>query len=391
MIAFNDEIYYAVAIGNLDGDSYPDLLIGGTEGLQWYESYGDNTFSLVDSFAGATVRDIIFYGYADADDSNGDPGSNKGAKPQVAYIASGDITGDPNDLATGGKVQTLVATSNNQATLTTLVENDNRIYHTAYPCDFDEDGLVEMFASIQFADNLASGDTHLYEIDASGVPHYIKNIEYGKAGTRGIGAAYFDGDDTMDIFVGAGNVLQWYEYNGTDDNGLKWRKTLLYKRIEQIAFADYDNDGAMGVFISQSASGGGGNTDWFEANGTDNSWSFRTHILAYHHSNVLAPGDWDGDASMDILFGCRWDDYAQKPLLWHENNGDNSSNYVDIFNQYAYQGMDGVLLSYPKECGDLGTFYNRTDLNQDCIVDIDDLLIFSGEWLTDSRESVVVN
>ena len=39
------------------------------------------------------------------------------------------------------------------------------------------------------------------------------------------------------------------------------------------------------------------------------------------------------------------------------------------------------ILEMPRRCGDLGTIYPPGDLNQDCRVDIDDLVVFVEQWL----------
>jgi len=39
------------------------------------------------------------------------------------------------------------------------------------------------------------------------------------------------------------------------------------------------------------------------------------------------------------------------------------------------------ILEMPRRCGDLGTIYHPGDLNEDCRVDIDDLVVFFEQWL----------
>jgi hypothetical protein len=62
------------------------------------------------------------------------------------------------------------------------------------------------------------------------------------------------------------------------------------------------------------------------------------------------------------------------------------SGWIDSVAMSTFTGefdITDFVLPDPQQCGDVGTVYNDTDLNNDCIVDLADFNVLAGEWLAD--------
>ncbi len=299
IINYCAQTFNTVAFGNLDGDQYPDLLVGGSSGLRWYEARSNDTVTQVASWLGSgyNVKDIKFYGNS-------------------AYIAK------------AGSVWRLDASGNDSASLTTMTSNSSRTYNTVAPSDFDNDGKVELVVGWQNNSSPTSGQTDLYE-DRGTSASWIKTLTYSYSGGDDDIAGNFDGDSYVDVFISrgtssAGKETDWYEADGTDNN-LVYRQRLSYRRAQHLLLTDFDGDGNQDLIASLTENGEA--TSWYEATG-DNTMAWVTHFNSNHRSGALAVGDWDGDGAMEVWYGSKPGIYG---VQWREAAGDDASNYLGQF------------------------------------------------------------
>ncbi len=304
IVGYCAQTFNTVAFGNLDGDNYPDLLVGGSYGLRWYEARSDNTATLVQSWIGAgyNVKDIKFYGNS-------------------AYVTK------------AGAVWRIDANGNDSATVVSLISNSSKTYNTVAPADFDNDSKVELVVGWQWNSNPASGQTDLFE-DAGSSANWIRTLVHSYSGGDDDIAGNFDGDSFVDVFISrgtssGGKQTDWFEADGTD-NGLVWHKTVSYRRAQHLILADFDGDGNQDLIGSMTENGEA--TTWWESTG-DNSISWITNLNNYHCSGALAVGDWDGDGKMDIWYGSKPGVYG---VQQGEATGDNSWSGLGQFSGQQY-------------------------------------------------------
>lgn len=95
-----------------------------------------------------------------------------------------------------------------------------------------------------------------------------------------------------------------------------WLLVVLAATVS--CYADFDADNAADMFLVLN----GGQTSWFESDGTDNTVTSVLNV-GPSTSTAVAAGDIDGDTNFDILIGT-----AGGNLQWYETNGDDSKVFV---------------------------------------------------------------
>jgi hypothetical protein len=122
-------------------------------------------------------------------------------------------------------------------------------------------------------------------------------FQFGSAGDDKFTPGDYDGDGRVDVAVFRNSSGVFYVQRSSDNTVIGFQFGL--PGDEPVA-RDYDGDGRTDFAVvrrSGSPSGMGGTMTWFINNSSDNS--FRTVQFGFA-SDVVAPGDYDGDGRFDI-------------------------------------------------------------------------------------------
>ncbi|OHB56949.1 MAG: hypothetical protein A2Y12_09005 [Planctomycetes bacterium GWF2_42_9] len=286
------ETFDEMAVGDLDGDSYMDLIVCGSGGVKWYESRSADSVTLVDDWSGSSYNDVQF----------GDHG---------AYIAK------------NGAVELLRATADNTAAIGTLDSSSSHIYRTACPSDFDADGIEELLVGWTYTTDPCGGHTDLYEVNSSNHTLEYSYTLWDRSGIQ-FACGYLDNDSYMDVIVGryqssTGGYTQWLEATGSDD-ALVYRRTIHPavpddndRAPHRAQIIDIDEDGYNDLLLS-SHNGkwwAGKSTvrraDIYEANGDNQQPILRATPSGWRQCGMFTAGDYDDDGLVDIFMAPNWD------------------------------------------------------------------------------------
>jgi enediyne biosynthesis protein E4 len=202
----------------------------------------------------------------------------------------------------------------------------------AAPCDFDFDGDTDIYVT-----NYRLTDNFLWRNNGDGTfsdAAVELEVEGGRV-AHSNGAHWFDcdNDGDADLFVvnlkhniAGQQPTVLYRNNGdgsftniTDAAGLRRKPDAGYPdEIDQInaAVGDFDNDGRLDLFITESCQGGtnssdipppyrvaGGESRLYRNRGDGTFEEIRSDILNRPDTWGAAAGDYDGDGRLDILVG----------------------------------------------------------------------------------------
>jgi Ca2+-binding EF-hand superfamily protein len=409
------------AIGDLNGDGYPDLLVASStcgDRMVWYQS-PSWTKHVISTLGGWST-------YMQVADLNGD-GWMDVIIP--AWYRSGDM-GDENGLEwwenTGGGVSWV------------------RHYiglpmgHDVEVADLDADGLPDLVTRLQGGEGVAveiwrqsrvGGAlqwTHrtltglpqgeglaVADISGDGYPDIVlgaiwlenpHDLMQGpwtphtcttswSAEAAKTKAADLNGDGRLDIVLApaesAGDPpykVCWYEAPADPRSG-GWTEHVIDPDTERVLHSlqvgDIDGDGDPDVVAAEMHQGDDPDEVRVYANGGQGlSWT--KHVIATNGSHNLQLGDVDGDGDID-LFGTNWDGDAStgnQVDLWRNDLSQNNHVAYDINADGRVDVSDLLLLAqdFGSRGGDLRYAATR-DLNKDVQIDVSDLLILAGNWL----------
>lgn len=267
----------AAAWGDADADGWLDLFLSNYGENVFYHNNGDGTFSdktqetglggLKGFWTGASwadfnldgVLDLYVCGYVKYEDTG-----EFGASQQYNVEVPANI--NPSAFE---PERNLLYRNNGNGTFSEIavkagVAGQNGKSLSAAWCDFDEDGLPDLYVANDVSDNvfLRNLGNELFEE----ISHNALVADY--RGAMGIGIGDWDGDEDMDIFlthwIAQENALynnksaQFAGNNSSQSNVIRFMDEADRYGLGQIAldyigwgtsFFDYDNDGRLDLFV----------------------------------------------------------------------------------------------------------------------------------------------
>ncbi len=301
----------AAAIGDLNNNGIPDVLLAYATGLQLMESTGNNTWALLPGCTwawGATTNNIksIAVGNVDDDSETLDflyvytkdavntgelmwrtysvvdnaPVINWRAKfngfADFESVRLGDVDGD-------GKNEIIASRSNGQVVFITAVEGKK---------------LLELPFAVSI-DSAASGNA----LAVSPSPLHI--FPKPSAGKKDM------------VIIGGQGSAGWFQSGGI--SGQIDYLGQIVDKATSVTLGDFDNDDKLDLFVGKNGAEG----TWYEANGTFGRFMPVQSIGSGTLPNGLAVGDFDGDGKGDLFNCVSWGN-----CYWYKSDADNTKRTV---------------------------------------------------------------
>lgn len=300
------------AWGDFDNDGDLDLFVAFyNESNVLYSNNGDGTFTQVSS------------GLA----------SFTGASGSVSWA---DINNDGDlDLFVGiGNGNDLLYINNGDGTFTrdftSVIANDGAPTTGNSWADYDGDGDIDLFVATTANDRLYRNNNDSTFTLVTGDPVVSDNV-WSNGGSWGD----YDNDGDLDLFVTTGTTNsalanRLYKNNG---NGGFTRITTgsfvtdLGTSMSG-AWADYDNDGWLDLFVANTSANGNGQNDFLYHNNADGTFTrITTGVIVTDNADTrgAAWADYDTDGDLDLYVS---NEVNQTDRLY-QNNG-NSNHYISI-------------------------------------------------------------
>lgn len=187
--------------------------------------------------------------------------------------------------------------------------------------DYDNDGDLDVFVA-----NYSGQQAFLYQNNGNGTFTDVASSAGILSGTNGVGVAWgdYDNDGDMDIFVGnygQAPFLYRNNGNGTFSDVASSAGVGVVANTVGSAFADYDNDGDLDLYVSNST----GVQDFLYRNNGDGTFTdvaAGAGIVDLIGTNGVAWADYDGDGDMDLFAA------HDGPNSLYRNNG--NGTFTDV-------------------------------------------------------------
>jgi hypothetical protein len=291
----------AAAWGDFDGDGDPDLLLG------WTPATGESVVTLYRNTAGTFTDTTTGVGLM----------VPAGAVRQPAWI---DFDGDGDlDLFIAFRDRANALYRNEAGTFTDVASSlnldDARRTVGAVWFDFDEDGDLDVAVANMDGDANGlfrnDGATFTDVAAAAGVAAAGRPLKLAAHGTVRLCAADVEGDGRFDLFAANYGPLGFLSNRGQgvfEDRSAAWQ-VAIDSRYDTCAFADFDHDGRLDLYVNGTVTGGASWQDTlFRNTGSAfadvTPWAIR-RLQASHGAQWA---DVDGDFDLDLaLTGARPD------------------------------------------------------------------------------------
>jgi enediyne biosynthesis protein E4 len=284
-----------------DNDGWLDLFVSNTLSQNdfLYHNNGNGTFTRIT--AGAAVNDG-----ASASGATWGDYDNDGALD--LFVAT-----PANNLLYHNQADGTFARITNS-----IVANDGGTSSSPSWADYDKDGDLDLYVSNN------PGPKFLYRNEGNGTFTKVTNgiLITDPGNVAGSTWGDYDNDGNLDLFVsGAGNNSVLYH----NDGGGNFTKITTGILVNEgtggfgSAWADYDNDGWLDLFVCAGGLVGPANNFLYHNNGNGTFTKITSGAIVTDSGNWLraAWGDYDNDSFLDLFVS----NYAGNNALYH-NNGD---------------------------------------------------------------------
>jgi hypothetical protein len=348
-----------VAWGDYDGDGYLDLFVSnfGTPRNFLYRNQGDGSFARITSGAIATddpnSEGCVWGDYDNDGDSDlfvavglsgndllyQNDGTGTFSKVTIGSIVSsggssrGAAWGDyDNDgfidlFASNERGQNNFLFHNNgggsftNVTGGTIVTDGGNSAGCAWG-DYDNDGFLDLFVPNNNENNF------LYHNNHDGTFTKINSGRIVTDGGSSLGAAWgdYDNDGFLDLFVANANQRNFLYRNNADGTFTRIMSGSIVTDVGYswgAAWADYDNDGFLDLFVANGPPSGPGQNDFLYHNNGDGTFTKITTGSLVNDGAIgdgCAWGDYDNDGFLD-LFVTNLN--GQNNLLYRNNGNSN--------------------------------------------------------------------
>ena len=293
---------------DIDGDGDPDLVASaegnatGTDGqtISWFENQ-------IGESGGFASRKII---------------TNNVSEPAEVYAADVNGDGDPDVLSASwsdnrvawyeNQVGDPGADSDGFGAQQTIFQQSASYPQSVSAADLDGDGDLDVLTGSEDDDRLAWHENQIGEPEADGDgfgPRQVISTAYDWP--EPVQAADLNGDGRLDVLVAShqNNTVAWHENQG--DGRFSAQKTIdNVPGATEVATGDLDGDDDLDIVLGAS----NGEVKWYENDGSG-GFSPRTITGAFGKTGVVATADLDGDGTLDALSA----DKSGQQILWHPN------------------------------------------------------------------------
>jgi hypothetical protein len=164
-----------------------------------------------------------------------------------------------------------------QVTSGSIATDSEHSYDPAW-ADYDNDGYLDLFVAARVADR---ENNMLYHNDGGGTftrmtSDVVGSIASDPAIFAGCAWGDFDNDGFVDLFVTHGDDINYLYHNNGDGSFTRILTGSLVNDVGHsvgCAWADYDNDGFLDLFVAKGGTvGGPQNNGLYRNNGNKNNW-----------------------------------------------------------------------------------------------------------------------
>ena len=299
--------------GDYDNDGYLDLFVSNKdENSLLFSNNGDGTFTTI------TTGIIV-------NDAGNSIGASWGDYDNDGYL---DLF-----VANGGE-NNFLYNNNRDGTFTKIttgiIVNDFGNSNGASWSDYDNDGYLDLFVANQ------GGNNFLYNNNGDGTFSKITSGDIVNDGGFSSGSSWgdYDNDGDLDLFVANGAYIEsqdnfLYQNNGdgnfirissgdiVNDGGNSWSSN----------WGDYDNDGDLDLFVTNSAGDFPQDNFLYSNNGDGTFIKISTGFIVTNDGISLgvSSADYDNDGDLDLFVAS---DNSRNNLLFL--NEGNANNWINI-------------------------------------------------------------
>ncbi len=330
----------AAAVGDLDRDGDPDVVIGGSGGIVWYENDGtplgadwtqrDLSAASVNALQ---LADLDGDGWLDVAEAGGDttwsrndqtPANGAWSMTNVgpegsSSVALADLDGDGDPDLVVDDVYWFENLTIHRSALLRDEREVNTFVDEAYDVevgDVDGDGDLDLVSA-------AEANDHVYFHRNSGSPGddfswNLSTLSSAVDGPRAVALGDLDADGDLDVTVASYNddSVSWLENDGTLAG---WTKRVISAGAggaQDVTVADLDGDGDLDVACAQYLDD---EVSWYRNNGGSPPTfsSFFVDSLADDGPVALAAGDLDDDGDLDLAVVAG----SADTVVWYGNDG----------------------------------------------------------------------